>query len=195
LHYVSIGANSYEAQDNVYAKLLSMIKTSPFSARFHLLGWRPWGELADYYAESDVGLNIDSLHYETIFGTRTRLVEMLAAGLPVITSRGCELSELVASSGAGTVFESRDSAGLGRQLLRLAQDIGVRRESARRALGFARNELSFANTTRPLREWVGRPQRAPDRTNNSVRERVEQLSYQARSVARQMAWAALGRSG
>jgi glycosyltransferase involved in cell wall biosynthesis len=195
LHYVSIGANSYEAQDNVYAKLLSMIKTSPFSARFHLLGWRPWGELADYYAESDVGLNIDSLHYETIFGTRTRLVEMLAAGLPVITSRGCELSELVASSGAGTVFESRDSAGLGRQLLRLAHDIGARRESARRALGFARNELSFANTTRPLREWVGRPQRAPDRTNNSVRERVEQLSYQARSVARQMAWAALGRSG
>jgi glycosyltransferase involved in cell wall biosynthesis len=195
LHYVSLGANSYEGQDNVYSRLLSMVKTSPFSTRYHLLGWRPWGELADYYKESDVGLNIDSLHYETIFGTRTRLVEMLAAGLPIVTSRGCELSQHIADRGAGTVFESKDSVGLGQQLLRFAGDAGVRRQSVRKALDFAGNELSFANTARPLREWVESPRRAPDRGNASVRERVEQLSYQARSLVRQVAWATLGRSG
>jgi glycosyltransferase involved in cell wall biosynthesis len=194
LHYVSLGASTYEAQDNVYSRFRSMIKTSPFRARYHLLGWRSWKELAEYYAESDVGLNIDSLHYETVFGTRTRLVEMLAAGLPVVTSRGCELSELIAANDAGFVFASEDGLGLGQLLLRLARDADLRRKTSKTAAEFATNHLSFSNTTRPLREWVEFPQRAPDRGDISVRERVEQFSYQARSLARQVAWAALGRS-
>ena len=92
LHYLSVGANTYEAPDNVYTRLLSMIEQSPYRTRFHMLGWRPWSEMAAYYDESDVGINIDALHYETIYGTRTRLVEMIAAGLPVVTSLGAELS-------------------------------------------------------------------------------------------------------
>ena len=195
LHYVSLGASTYPAPDNVYSRFCSMIKASSFRSRYHLLGWRSWNELTEYYVESDVGLNIDSLHYETIFGTRTRLVEMLAAGLPVVTSRGCELSELIAANGAGFVFASGDGLGLGQLLHRLARDADLRRKTSQTAVEFATNRLSFSNTTRPLREWVDLPQRAPDRGDISVRQRVEQFSYQARSLARQMAWAALGRSG
>ena len=99
LHYVSVGANTYNAPDNVYDRFVAMAAASPHRDRYHMLGWRPWSEMATYYRESNVGINIDALHYETIFGTRTRLVEMIASGLPVVTSLGAELSYLLRDAG------------------------------------------------------------------------------------------------
>jgi glycosyltransferase involved in cell wall biosynthesis len=120
IRYVSVGANTYDAPDNVYARLLDMIAASSHSERFHMMGWRPWTEIFGYYRESDVGLNIDALHYETIYGTRTRLTEMIAAGLPVITSRGTELSYLLEDRGVALTFEVGDWQGLGQQIMTLA---------------------------------------------------------------------------
>ncbi|MCB0080674.1 MAG: hypothetical protein KDE47_07080, partial [Caldilineaceae bacterium] len=57
LHYVSVGANTYQAPDNVYDRLLALIDKSPFRHRFHMLGWRPWSEVPHFYRESDVGIN------------------------------------------------------------------------------------------------------------------------------------------
>lgn len=194
LHYVSLGANSYEGPDNVYHRLRRKIETSAFRDRFYLLGWRPWSELADYYAECDVGLNIDGQHYETIFGTRTRIAEMLAAGLPVITSRGCELGDMLASRGAGFLFESGDADGLAGRLLAIRRP-HQRREAARRAVQFATEELSFAQTTKPLRDWVKNPRRAPDRVDAGYRHRIRQFEFSLRSAVRQLAWQTLGRAG
>jgi len=192
IHYVSVGANTYEAPDNVYLRFLRMIEQSPYRDHFHMLGWRPWTEVSDYYCESDAGLNIDALHYETIYGTRTRLVEMLAAGLPVITSLGCELSDLISNFGAGLTFESGDSQGMGRQILRLANDKELHSKMAKTAFSYASHDLSFANTTAPVRTWVREPQLAPDNTHTGGREKLHQLEYQARSIIRQVIWQVAG---
>ena len=85
-----------------------------------MLGWRPWSEMATYYRESNVGINIDALHYETIFGTRTRLVEMIASGLPVVTSLGAELSYLLRDAGVALTFEVGDWQMLGQNLAQMA---------------------------------------------------------------------------
>ncbi len=85
-----------------------------------MLGWRPWSEMATYYRESNVGINIDALHYETIFGTRTRLVEMIASGLPVVTSLGAELSYLLRDGGVALTFAVGDWQMLGQNLAQMA---------------------------------------------------------------------------
>jgi glycosyltransferase involved in cell wall biosynthesis len=192
LHYVSVGANTYSAPDNVYDRFARLIAASPFAHRYHLLGWRPWSEMAAFYRESNVGINIDALHYETIFGTRTRLVEMIAAGLPIVTSLGAELSYLLRDAGAAQTFAVGDGAALGAALARMAADPQLTRRMAAAALHYAQHDLSFAATTWPLRSWVIAPAPAPDRGPLSAGERLRGGEYRARSVLRQMLWRVAG---
>ena len=92
MHFVSAGASIYQGQTTQYDQLVNFSRQSRYAERFHLLGWRPWKDIPGIYRSADVGINIDALHAETIYGTRTRLVEMLAHDLPVISSEGCEFS-------------------------------------------------------------------------------------------------------
>jgi glycosyltransferase involved in cell wall biosynthesis len=192
VHYVSVGASTYDAPDNVYDRLLRMIEASSCHDRFHMLGWRPWSEVSAYYRESDVGLNIDAPHYETLYGTRTRLVEMIAAGLPVISSLGCELSELLGNRGAGLTFTPGSWQELGKQILTLARDRGLCSEMSETALNYASNELSFPTTTTPVRDWVRDPKPAPDKASASLGERLQHWEYQARALVRQAIWRVAG---
>lgn len=192
IHYVSVGANTYEAPNNVYSRFQEMIAQSTYKDRFHLMGWRPWVEVAKYYRESDVGFNIDALHYETIYGTRTRLVEMLAAGLPVITSLGCELAELLDKNGAGLTFASGDAQEMGDRILTIAQDSALHESMIEKALSYARNELSFAATTAEVRKWAANPKKAPDNTVSGSQEKLQQAGYQLRATIRQLLWSIFG---
>lgn len=192
IRYVSVGANSYHAPDNVYARLQAQIEQSPHRQRYSLLGWQPWTEIPAYYCVSHVGLNIDALHYETIYGTRTRLVEMIAAGLPVITSLGPELSYLLERNGAARTFEVGDALGLGNQILELAQNIELQDQLARAASSCAGGPLSFYQTTEPLRQWVTNPRPAPDKTEPSLRTRLRRLEFEGRAAMRQIIWRTTG---
>lgn len=192
IHYISVGANTYEAPDNVYTRLLELINRSDHRARYHMLGWVPWAEVAGYYRQSNVGINIDALHYETIYGTRTRLVEMLAAGLPVITSLGCELSDLLGQYGAGLTFASGDAVGLGKHILALAEDKNSYQTMVERALHYAHHELSFYTTTAPVRTWAAQPVLSPDHDPARFPPQ-NQLEYQLRAVLRQALWRITGR--
>jgi glycosyltransferase involved in cell wall biosynthesis len=190
--YLSLGANTYEAPDNVYARFGEMIQRSPHRDRFHLLGWQPWGDLPNYYHASDVGINIDALHYETLYGTRTRLVEMIGAGLPIITSTGAELSYLLQERGAARTFMIGDWQGLGQEILGLATDREACQALAARAYAVAKEELSFAHTTACVREWVREPRLAPDKGTPSWRERMLSVEYGMRALLRQFMWDVTG---
>jgi glycosyltransferase involved in cell wall biosynthesis len=188
LHYVSVGANTYSAPDNVYDRFVAMAAASPYRERYHMLGWRPWSEMATYYHESNVGINIDALHYETIFGTRTRLVEMIASGLPVITSLGAELSFLLRDAGVALTFDVGDWEQLGHHLEQVGADADLTRQMAVAAYRYAQEDLSFATTTRPLREWVQDPSVAPDKHSLSRSDQLRSVEHRARSTLRQVMW-------
>ena len=188
LHFVSVGASTYDAPQTAYDHLRGLIERSPRRRHYHLLGWRPWAETAGYYAESDVGINIDAQHYETTYGTRTRLLEMLAAGLPVVTSRGTELSELLDTAGAALTFDVGDARGFADRLLALAGDPALRQRTAAAARAQADGPLSFRATTAPLRAWVAAPRHAPDRLAEHRPRVHERIEYRLRALARLALW-------
>lgn len=192
IHFVSLGANTYQAKDNIYHEYLSLIEQSEFRERFHMMGWRPWKEVAEYYHESDVGLNIDAMHYETIYGTRTRLVEMMAAGLPVITSLGSELSYLLRDQGLALTFEVGNWEELGNRILSFSRDRKKMNSVAINALTYTDTKLSLYETTKQLRDWVKDPKKAPDRYTRSTQEEYKCLEHQARAVLRQFLWHVAG---
>jgi glycosyltransferase involved in cell wall biosynthesis len=190
VHYVSLGASTYTAADNTYERLRALIERSPHRDRFHLLGWRPWSEMPGYYAESDVGINIDARHYETTFGTRTRLVEMIAAQLPLLTTEGTELSRLLREHGAALTFPIGDAQALAAHVVGLASDPERGRRLAAAARACAEQTLSCAATTGPLRAWVREPTRAPDKRQRP--RRLDMLQHRLRTVTRLALWRAFG---
>ena len=113
---------------------------------------------------------------------------MIAAGLPVITSRGCELSNLISNQGAGLIFDTGNWQGLGEQILNLAKKPDLCSRMAKAALDYAQNELSFAATTTPVRAWVQKPQLAPDKKSTDFRKKLQLLEFQTRSKIRQVIW-------
>jgi glycosyltransferase involved in cell wall biosynthesis len=188
VRFISLGASTYNSPDNNYSKLLNLIKTSPNYHRYHMLGWQPWEEIGKYYMVSKVGLNIDALHYETILGTRTRLVEMIAAGLPVISSVGTELSYLLRQYGAALTFEIGDWQTLGDGILSLVKYPEKQMEMVQRAYECASNQFSFTNTTLPLLEWINNPLRAPDKVGIVPKEKLKNIEFAGRAMIRRIIW-------
>jgi glycosyltransferase involved in cell wall biosynthesis len=188
LHYLSVGASTYGGPNTVYDQFQAMISASEFRHRYHLMGWQPWSSIEQYYRASDAGLNIDALHYETLYGTRTRLTEMMAAGLPVITSLGCELSYFLQAKEVGLTFEVEDWQKLGQHIVSLAQDKNGRLALAKKSLNCAMGELSFYTTTAPIRDWVKNPQLAPDKKASSFQNQVKQLEFRTRALIRHGLW-------
>ena len=162
IHFVSIGGPV--VSDIPYGRLQELIATSRHRERYHLMGWRQErGEVLKAYREADIGISVDLPIYETHFGTRTRLLEMLRYDLPVITSDGCELAATLKREGAALTFESQDSRSLTELLVRASRDRSLLQAGIARGRGLAEGLLAFETTTAPLRAWVQAPRVAPDR--------------------------------
>ena len=117
---------------------------------------------------------------------------MIAAGLPVVTSMGPELSYLLQDHGAALTFAVGDWQALGQHLIKLAQNSTLRDRLARTAYSYAINQLSFAATTATLRTWVRAPKRAPDKKTQSLQVNLRGIEYQTRSLVRQIMWRTTG---
>jgi len=97
--------------------------------------WVPYAERQNYLLEADIGVSLHFDHLETAFSFRTRLLDCLWAGLPVIATAGDSVSALVKREGLGLTIAPEDAAGAAQAVLRLAGDPALRaacRENLRR---------------------------------------------------------------
>ena len=161
--FVSFGGCVEGHDDLTYTRFCRLVERSKFRKNYVLLGWRSLKDVLRAYRESDIGINIDKYHYELVFGTRTRLVQMIAYGLPVITTTGCELSYIIKENGLGLTFEIGDARGLADALLKYGKDPKAGRQHyATVALEHFRDHYTYAKTCEPLLSWLKKPRRAPD---------------------------------
>jgi glycosyltransferase involved in cell wall biosynthesis len=146
---------------------------------FFLDRWVPYGERAGYLLEADVGVSAHLDNAETTFSFRTRFLDYLWAGLPVVCTGGDELGDLAAERGFGLVTRPGDVAGLAAAIRRLAGDRGelARLGAAARATA---PEFHWERTLAPLVEFVAAPRAAPDRPRDRVAAR--------RAVHTTLAW-------
>lgn len=64
-------------------------------------GWVAYDQRADFLSRADVGVSMHFDHLETRFSFRTRILDYLWAGLPIITTRGDSFAELVEEKNLG----------------------------------------------------------------------------------------------
>ncbi|MGH2805276.1 MAG: glycosyltransferase, partial [Thermoleophilaceae bacterium] len=162
-------------------------------------GWVPYAERGPLLAAADIGVSAHHDHLESRYAFRTRLTDYMWAGLPVVTSSGDALGELVARRGLGAAVAPGDVEGFAAACLALLADEG-RYERAAAASAAAGRELRWSEVTRPLQRFCLDPERrrAPVR-GSLARESLGQQAWIAvdllarlgsREVGRRARWAA-----
>jgi glycosyltransferase involved in cell wall biosynthesis len=123
-------------------------------------GWVPYEERGRWLAGADLGISAHHDHLEARFAHRTRILDYLWAGLPVVTTAGDALADLVERERLGLTVAPRDVDGFAAACAALLQDDGARG----RVAAFAPS-LRWETVAAPLVEWCASepPRRAIDR--------------------------------
>ncbi|HEX7354546.1 MAG TPA: glycosyltransferase [Mycobacteriales bacterium] len=142
--------------------------------------WVPYAERGSFLLEADVGVSTHLDHVETAFSFRTRILDYLWAGLPVVATDGDVLAGVLTGAGAGVVVPPEDAAALATTLLGLLQDA-----DRRRAMAAASRELgrgyAWPQALAPLLEFCRAPRRAPDLTDAVTRRLIDRASETVRA--------------
>ena len=89
---------------------------------FFNYGWVEYNERQNYLLESDVGIITHPAHIETRFSFRTRILDYIWAGLPIISTRGDCLSELVEKKVLGITARDGNVEDIVNAIIKLADD-------------------------------------------------------------------------
>ena len=109
--------------------MLSVPYQSSLITRSARSGWRGhknekvrYQDRQNYLLESDTGIITHPNHVETRFSFRTRILDYIWTGLPMITTEGDYLSDMIKFEGMGIITKDGDESDIARAILKLAQD-------------------------------------------------------------------------
>lgn len=125
-------------------------------------GWVPYAERGSLLREADVGISLHREDVETRYSFRTRVLDYLWAGLPVITTEGDSMAELVRSSDLGAVVPYEDVDGVADALVALARSRERLAACSERSAAVAQR-FRWSLVARPLLDYCASPATAPDR--------------------------------
>lgn len=124
--------------------------------------WVAYEDRQNYLLEADLGVSTHFQHVETTYSFRTRILDYLWAGIPIVTTEGDSFGDLVASDRLGASIPERDQAALVDALERYLYDdeaIAAARENIARI----RKLFVWSNVLQPLVEFCRHPVQAADK--------------------------------
>jgi len=124
--------------------------------------WVPYNERQNYLLEADIGISLHLDHVETRFSFRTRLLDYLWAGLPIVSTSGDVMSETLAARGLAYLVAPGDVDGVARAILATLDNPTMRTEYASRFRQVA-DHYHWEVVTRPLVDFCAAPYMSPDK--------------------------------
>ncbi|MDP1819359.1 MAG: glycosyltransferase [Acidimicrobiales bacterium] len=134
-------------------------------------GWVPFDERQDHLLDADIGVSIHLDHVETEFSFRTRILDYLWAGLPVVATGGDSFGDLIERHGFGLVVPAGDVDALEAALAELLTD-PTRCEQLGAASERLADEFRWSRVLGPLVEFCRAPRRSPDLVDKAQRDLV-----------------------
>ncbi|MBI4321366.1 MAG: glycosyltransferase [Chloroflexi bacterium] len=150
-------------------------RTIELSERLGLLGkyvffndWTRYDERQNFLLEADIGVSLHPNHVETRFAFRTRMLDYIWAGLPVIASGGDEMSELVERFDLGKVVAFEDVDSVAAAIVDMADTPNLR-ETRRADFERVARQYTWEAVAAPIVEWCHDPRKAADKAWQAAR--------------------------
>lgn len=124
--------------------------------------WVEYEDRQNYLLEADAGVSTHYQHIETTFSFRTRILDYLWAGLPMVSTKGDSFADLIEAEKLGGVVPERDVKALADALEAVLYDEDAIR-NARENVARVRERFTWERALAPLVEFCREPARAADR--------------------------------
>jgi glycosyltransferase involved in cell wall biosynthesis len=140
-----------------WAEFSALADSSPLGSRFRMAGWLGESELEEVYSGASAAIFADLPGLETELGARTRVLDWISRGIPVICTSGAEISEDVEREGLGLVVPQGDPAALAEAILRLASEPDLRAAITSAQEAWSMGPGSLRAAFEPYLRWVESP--------------------------------------
>ncbi|MDQ3789020.1 MAG: glycosyltransferase family 4 protein, partial [Actinomycetota bacterium] len=145
-------------------------RTRALSTRLGLTGkhvffnetWVPYGERQNWLLDADCGVTTHYEHVETTFAFRTRVLDYLWTGLPIVTTDGDAFADLVRTERLGVVVPAEDADALADALENVLYDTEFA-AAARERIAVVRERFTWETALAPLVAFCRNPYPAADR--------------------------------
>jgi glycosyltransferase involved in cell wall biosynthesis len=127
--------------------------------------WVSYEDWPNVLLESDIALSLHHDSIETQLAFRSRMLEYIWAGVPMIATRGDATSEIVTQYNLGQVVDYQDVDGV---VAAIRQMVNGSRTDYQTSLAAARRELTWENMAQPLIQFCLNPRRAADHVAGPV---------------------------
>ena len=122
----------------------------------------PYAERVNFLLESDIGVYCHLDHVETAFSFRTRILDYLWSGLPIVCTGGDSFAGLVENEGLGRTVPAQDPQALADALVEVLTDAAAAKTMRDNVLR-VRERYRWSVVLRPLLDFCRAPHHAPDR--------------------------------
>lgn len=123
--------------------------------------WVPYDERGAYLLDADAGVSTHHVHVETTFAFRTRILDYLWAGLPMVVTEGDGFADLVRDEGLGLVVPANDEDALAEALTTVLTDSAAAGQY-RANVARVREQYTWPVVLEPLVRYVDAPRHAAD---------------------------------
>jgi GT2 family glycosyltransferase/glycosyltransferase involved in cell wall biosynthesis len=124
-------------------------------------GWVDYARRADYLLDADLGVSTHAVHLETELSFRTRILDYIWAGLPIVATDGDVFAQLIAERGLGRVVPEGDVEALVAALDECLYDPAVVKDCGANVTAI-QSEFEWHRTLEPLVAFCRHPHRAAD---------------------------------
>ncbi|MGI8608624.1 MAG: glycosyltransferase family 4 protein [Candidatus Dormibacteria bacterium] len=123
--------------------------------------WVPYDQRQAYLCEAEIGVSTHFEHVETAFSFRTRILDYIWAGLPVVATEGDEFARWIASQRTGRVVRFEDPGSIADGIGDLLAD-DEQYQAAAAAVRRAQPDYLWTRTLAPLGRYCANPEPAAD---------------------------------
>jgi glycosyltransferase involved in cell wall biosynthesis len=123
--------------------------------------WVPYERRQDFLLESEIGVSMHFEHVETAFSFRTRILDYIWAGIPIVATEGDEFARWIQNQGTGRVARYEDPGSIAEAITELLTERDAY-TACSKALESARSPFVWEEALRPLVHYCSQPWHAAD---------------------------------
>lgn len=129
-----------------------------------IIPWFPYRERGRVYRDVDLAVVLHRPSLETELSLRTRVLDLMNHGLPLLATRDGEASRLIDAADAGVLVAPEDGPGLAAALSTLLNDPQRRRALGQAGQRWIQAQRPWETTLAPLLTFCRAPRRLPAST-------------------------------
>jgi glycosyltransferase involved in cell wall biosynthesis len=168
IRFISTGGMIDGHDEVTYPKFQKLVESSKYKDRYDLRGWVSRDELAECQQKAHLGINVDLPCYETLIGARNRITEFLARGIPVLSTLGTEISQVLFYKGAILTAPIQNPGTLAAEMILAANHPQKMSQLCEVGRKLFESQYTFHTTTKDFCDWCESPVRSKDSGHDKV---------------------------